>query len=168
MRLQGTTEGRSNAPRLASSSAASFPRINECPGTHCSLIVQEEREDSSCQRVCGKRKGEEEDRARVKEEEKRSGVLAGAAETSEKLAKKRRLQRKNFQLGLPKRNGWPQYHKVSNWQERQSRICQKEQSHQSKSPGREMGESQGEREPHLCEKDEGQTGSMERKESAPQ
>ena len=34
-RLQGIAEG---APRLASSSAASFPGRNECPGTHCSLI----------------------------------------------------------------------------------------------------------------------------------
>ena len=47
-RLQGIAEGASSAPRLASSSAAPFPRGNECPGTHCSLIEQEEREDSSC------------------------------------------------------------------------------------------------------------------------
>ena len=46
--LQGIAEGASSAPRLASSSAASFPGRNECPGTHCSLIEQEEREDSSC------------------------------------------------------------------------------------------------------------------------
>ena len=37
-------EGTSSAPRLASSSAASFPGRNECPGTHCSLIGQEERD----------------------------------------------------------------------------------------------------------------------------
>ena len=49
--LQGIKEGASSAPRLASSSAASFPGRNECPGTHCSLIEQEEREDSSCQ-IC--------------------------------------------------------------------------------------------------------------------
>ena len=49
-RLQGIVEGASSAPRLASSSAASFPGRNECPGTHCSLIDQE-REDSSCQ-IC--------------------------------------------------------------------------------------------------------------------
>ena len=49
-RLQGITEGASSAPRLASSSAASFPGRNECPGTHCSLIEQE-RENSSCQ-IC--------------------------------------------------------------------------------------------------------------------
>ena len=46
-RLQGIAEGASSAPRLASSSAASFSGRNECPGTHWSLIEQE-REDSSC------------------------------------------------------------------------------------------------------------------------
>ena len=50
-RLQGIAEGASSAHSLASSSAASFPGRNECPGTHCSLIEQEEREDSSCQ-IC--------------------------------------------------------------------------------------------------------------------
>ena len=50
-RLQGIAEGASSAPRLASSPAASFPGRNECPGTHCSLIEHEEREDSSCQ-IC--------------------------------------------------------------------------------------------------------------------
>ena len=49
-RLHGRAEGASSAPRLASSSAASFSGRNECPGTHCSLIEQE-REDSSCQ-IC--------------------------------------------------------------------------------------------------------------------
>ena len=47
-RLQGIAEGASSAPRLASSSAVSFPGRNECPGTHCSLIEQEEKKDSSC------------------------------------------------------------------------------------------------------------------------
>ena len=46
-RLQGIAEGASSASRLASSSAVSFPGRNECPGTHCSLIEQEEREDRS-------------------------------------------------------------------------------------------------------------------------
>ena len=50
-RLQGIAEGANSDPRLASSSAASFPGRNECPGTHCSLIEQEDREDSSCQ-IC--------------------------------------------------------------------------------------------------------------------
>ena len=48
-RLHGIAEGASSAPRLASSSAASFRGRNKCPGTHCSLIEQEDREDSSCQ-----------------------------------------------------------------------------------------------------------------------
>ena len=57
---------------MASSSAASLPGRNECPGTHCSLIEQEEREDSSCQicqRVRDKRKDGGEDRAARTEQE---------------------------------------------------------------------------------------------------
>ena len=42
-RLQGIAEVASSAPRLASSSAVSFPGRNECPGTHCSLIEQKEK-----------------------------------------------------------------------------------------------------------------------------
>ena len=37
-RLQGIAEGASSATLLASSSAASFPEGNQCPGTDCSLI----------------------------------------------------------------------------------------------------------------------------------
>ena len=48
-RLQGVTESTSSAPRLASSSAASFPGSNECPGTHCSLIERKGKKDISCQ-----------------------------------------------------------------------------------------------------------------------
>ena len=73
-RLQGMAEGASSASRLASSSAASFPGRNECPGTHCNLIEQEEREDSSCQichRVWDERENGGEDRTRVRQEEKR-------------------------------------------------------------------------------------------------
>ena len=51
-RLQVIAEGASSAPRLASSSAASFPVKNECPVIHCSLTEQEEREGSSCQICC--------------------------------------------------------------------------------------------------------------------
>ena len=64
-RLQGIMEGASRAPRLASSLAASFPGRNECPGTHCSLIEQKDREDSYCQichRALDKRKDGGEDR----------------------------------------------------------------------------------------------------------
>ena len=71
-RLQGIAEGASSAPRLARSSAASFPGKNKCPGTHYNLIEQEEREDSSCQichRVSGKRKDGKEDRVARTERE---------------------------------------------------------------------------------------------------
>ena len=46
--------------------------------------------------------------------------------------------------------------------------CQKEQSHQSKAPDRKVGESQGERGPHLGAREGDQSGSMERKECTPQ
>ena len=95
-RLQGIAEGASSAPRLASSSAASSPGRNKCPGTHCSLIRTGERRQflpDLPQR--DKRKDGEEDRMRVKEE-KRSGRLVGAAKTSKERAELRRLQRKNL------------------------------------------------------------------------
>ena len=50
-KLQGTAEGASSAPHLASLSAASFLGRIESPETHCCQIEQEEREDSSCQ-IC--------------------------------------------------------------------------------------------------------------------
>ena len=68
-------------------------------------------------------------------EKKRSGRLVDAAETSKERAKWRRLQRKNLSiLGLPKRKEWPQCHRESSWQERRSRLCQKqkEQSRMSR------------------------------------
>ena len=71
-KLQGIEEGASSAPRLASSSAASFPGRNESPGTHCSLIEQEDKEDSSClicHRVWDKRKDGEQDRVARTERE---------------------------------------------------------------------------------------------------
>ena len=71
-RLQEIAEGASSAPRLASSSAAAFAGKNKCPGTYCSLIEQEEREDSSfqiCHRVSGKRNGGGEDRVARTERE---------------------------------------------------------------------------------------------------
>ena len=48
-RLQGITEGTSSVLRLASSSAAWFPGRHEYPAARCSVIIQEEREDNSCQ-----------------------------------------------------------------------------------------------------------------------
>ena len=61
---------------------------------------------------------------------------------------------------------WPQCHRQSSWQVHQSRFCQKEkeQSRLSRVPDRKMVESQGEREPHLGERNGDQSGSMERKE----
>ena len=50
-RLQGIAEGTSSARRLANSSAESLHGRNECPGTHCSLMKREEREDSYRQRL---------------------------------------------------------------------------------------------------------------------
>ena len=44
---------------------------------------------------------------------------------------------------------WPQCHRDSSWQVRQSCPCQKEKSRQSRVSDREKRESQGEREPHL-------------------
>ena len=89
-------------------------------------------------------------------EEKRNGRLVGAAETSKEHAEWRRLQRKNLKiLGLPKRKEWPQCHRESSWQERQTRPCrkEKEQSRMSRVPDHDGGESQGGRELHLGEKE---------------
>ena len=60
---------------------------------------------------------------------------------------------KTEQTGPAKKTKWSQCHKVS-CQGRQGRLCQMEnkQSHQSRSPDREEGESQGQEEPHLGEK----------------
>ena len=69
---QGIVEGASSAPCLAILSAASFPGRNECLGTHCSLIEQKEREDSSCHichRVWDERKDGGEDRVARTERE---------------------------------------------------------------------------------------------------
>ena len=162
-RLQGIAEGTSSAPRLASSSATSFPERNECPGIPCSLIAKN-KEDSSCQREQGKRKDEEEVRVAMIERasKKRSGRLVGTAETSKELAQWCRLQRKNL-LGLQKRKEWSQCHNESSWQVRQNRPSQKvqEQSHQCRLPNCEVGESQGERE-------EDESGSIEKKKWTPQ
>ena len=103
---------------------------------------------------------EEEDRVARTERESDSrrrevADLYGAAETSKERAEWRRLQRKNWnKLGLPKKKEWPQCHREGSWQERRSRLCQKEkeQSRQSRVPDHEGGESQGGREPHLDER----------------
>ena len=58
----------------------------------------------------------------------------------------------------------------SSWQVRQSRVFQKEkeQSRLSGVPDRKLGESQGEREPHLGEREGDQGGSMKTKRWTPQ
>ena len=96
--------------------------------------------------------------------EKRNGRLYGAAETSKKRAEWRRLERKNLSiLGLPKRKEWPQCHRESSWQERWSRLCQKEkeQGRLSKATDHEGGEGQDGREPHVGEREGNQSESIE-------
>ena len=58
----------------------------------------------------------------------------------------------------------------SSWQVRQSQICQKgkEQSRLSRLPDCMVGDSQGEREPHLGEKEGDRGGRMEWKGWTPQ
>ena len=75
-------------------------------------------------------------------EEKKNGRLVGAAETSKERTGWRRLQRKYLSmLGLLKRKGWPQCHRKSSWQVRQTRLCQKgkEQSRLSRAPDHKEG-----------------------------
>ena len=153
----------SNAPRLASSSAALFTGRNECPENHFTLIKQEEREDSSCQReIEVKRKMEErtgwqgQRKSQRGREEKRSGRLVGASETSNELVKWRRLQQKNLSiLVLLKRKGWLQCHRESSWQVRQSRL--------SKASDCKVGKSQAEREPHFFDRGSIRSATWKRK-----
>ena len=132
-RLQGTAEGRSSAPHLASSSTASFPKRNECPGTHCSLIVKEEREDSSCQRETTVCRGQSEN-PRGGEEKWQTCWYCRYQRRAWRIAQ---ALAKNLEQTRPaKKIGWPQHQKVGP----QSRLCQKrkEQSPQSRLPDREM------------------------------
>ena len=90
---KGIAKGRNSTVHLASSSAALFTGRYQCPGTHCSLIEKEEREDSSCQ-------------VRNSWKERPSRLVVGTAKTSEELAESCRLQHKNLsKLGLPKTKG---------------------------------------------------------------
>ena len=56
----------------------------------------------------------------------------------------------------------------SSWQVRQSHLCQKEKSRLSRVPDGKVGESQGERELHLGEREEDQGGSIKKKRWTPQ
>ena len=101
--LQGVAVCEPSTPRLASSLAGLFPGKNECPGTHCSLIVQKEK------RVSVKSVKEIEVKEKVegrteRESDRRSGRLVGAAETSTEFTEWRRLQKKNLSIqGLLRR-----------------------------------------------------------------
>ena len=129
-RLQGIAEGASSTPRLARSSAGSFPWRNDCPGTHCSLIEQEEKTVPARSATEFEIKGKMEERAARESDRRRrkiSNRLVGAAETCKALAEWRRLQRKNLnKLGLLKRKKLPQCHRESSWQVCGNRHCQKE------------------------------------------
>ena len=131
-RLQGFAESTSS--QLIS---LVLPREKQVSGTHCSLIVKEEREDSSSQRV-GNRKESEGRRGRA--EKWQTWCCRDQLRAC-------RLQRKKNIVGLPNRKGWSQCHKVISWQGRQTRLYkkEKEQTHQSRSPDREVGESHGDR-----------------------
>ena len=157
-KLQGIAEGASSALRLASSSAASFPGRNECPGTHCSLIEREIEKTIPARsatefQIGGKMeertgwRGQNE--SQIEEKEKKNGRFVGVAKASKERAEWRRLQRKNLNiLSLLRRKEWSQCHRESSWQVRRSRPCQKEkeQSCQSRVPDHDWEESQGERE----------------------
>ena len=132
--LQGIANDASSAHRLVSSSAASFPGRNECAGTHCSLIEEDEREYSPARSAAEfevKGKIEETTRWQGHNEshikgEKRSSRLVGAAETSKVRVGWRRLQRKILNmLDRLRRKELPHCHRESSWQVRQSRPCQK-------------------------------------------
>ena len=156
-RLQGIQEDASSTPRLASSSAASFPGKNDCPGTHCSLIVGYRRREKTVPPRSSRKfevKGKLEERigwrgqskTQIEGEEKGSGRLVDAAETSIELAERRNLQQRNLNiLGLLKKKEWPQCHRESSWQVPQSRLCQKEkeQSRLSRVTDREGGRESG-------------------------
>ena len=67
----------------------------------------------------------------------RNGRLVGVAETSKERAEWHRLQQNNISiLSLLKRKEWPQCHRESSWQLRQSHLCQikKEQSRLFRAP----------------------------------
>ena len=64
-----------------------------------------------------------------------------------------------------KKKELPQCHLESSWQVRQSCLCQKKKKKRrlSKASDHEGGESQGERQPRLGNKERGQSGSIKRK-----
>ena len=170
-RLQGIAEGANSAPRLASSSAASFPGGNECPGTHCSLIEQE-REDSSCQ-ICHKvwdnRKGGGEDKvARTERESDRR-----RKEMADLLVLSRPAKSVQNGAGLSGKTGiyWACRKGKSGLSATERAVGKnagaalaKMKRNRAVCPEYHImvgGESQGRREPHLGESEGDQSESME-------
>ena len=161
-RLQGIAEGPNSASCLASLSAALLPGRSECPGTHCSLIEQEEKKDSSCQichRVSGKRKDGEDDRVarteqesdRRKREEKwqtcwccrnQQRACRMAQASAKKLEHTKHDEKENVA-------SVPEKEQLASTPE-PPLPKEKEQSCRSRVPDHEGGESQGEKEPHLA------------------
>ena len=170
-RPQGIVEGASSAPRLASSSAVSFPGRNECPGTHCSLIEQKEKKDSSCQichRVSDNRKDGGEDRTRVRQEKKRRKmadfmVLPRPAKSVQNGAGFSGKTGTNWACRKGKSGLKATERAVGKYAGAAFTKRKKEQSRLSIVPDHEGGESQGGREPHLGESEGDQSESMERK-----
>ena len=162
-RLQGIAEGARSALRLASSLAVSFPGRNECPGTHCSLIQQEEREDSSCQichRVLDKKDGGEDGVTRTERESDSRRRLekwqtCWCCQDQQRVCRMAQASAEKLKhTGPAEKERVASVHRESSWQECRSCPCQKEkeQSRLSKAPDHEWGESQGVREPHLGER----------------
>ena len=115
--LQGIIERAGSAPHLANSSAASFPGKNECQGTHCGLIVKETVPSRSAKEFELKGKMEE----RKKREEKWQTIWC-CQDQRRSCRMAQALVEKLIILSWLKRKMWPQCHKVSGRQGRQSRL----------------------------------------------
>ena len=129
-RLQGITKGASSASLLASSSSASFPGRNECPGTHYSLIKQEEREKTiptrSAREIEVKRKMEERKERELDRRKEEKRKTCWCCRDQQRACRMAQAVAENLNiLGLPKRKVWPQRHRESSRQVPQSRLCQK-------------------------------------------
>ena len=165
-------EGASSAPRLARSSAVSFPGINECPGTHCSLIEQGREKTVPARSATEfEIRGNMEERtgwrgqneSQIIGEEKwqtcwccrdQQRTCRMEQASAEKLEHTGPAEKERV-ASVPQRK--------SSWQERRSCPCQnkKKQSRLSRVPDHKEGESQDGREPHLGEREGDQSGSME-------
>ena len=161
-RLKGIAEGASSAPHLASSSAALFPRRNECLGTHCSLIVQKGEKAVPARsatefEIIGKMEERTERESDRRREEK--WQTCWCCRDQQRACRMAQASAKNLnKLGLLKRKEWPQCHRESSWQVRRSHRCQKEKEHSclSSVPDHQGGESQGGQEGGGSEREHGE------------